>query len=907
MTKLKNVYELNKRCKKERTLKRKMVLKNKKNNYGIKASIVKQAINAILMGYLNFTPDSIREYLLSEFNNQIETDNVQQTMEMMRVSLMEIIRYVSYINAHKIFPTNDTINVDIAGMVQVPVRPDFAIMTEYASYIVLDMVKIKDGRPNISLTSVRERSQETLPLLAMLCYGKEYAKQLNITKDIYVSASYHFLTRCDDKHSGDEHIDANFTSSTGARNILTLSENNRENVSDIENSYKPLIQKFIDGYEPEEITDKECERCPYHDICKYEIPPAAIKQENKRYDIRSLKFTKGQQEAIMFNKGVARVNAGAGSGKTTLITARTLHMIMNGIQPESIAMFTFTNAATEEMRDRVSNSLKDCNMDIDPSRIHISTFNAFGDEIIKDEYLRFGYTEPPKIIDEEEKSIIIAEILKNNHIEGLDYRNFDMNMRYALGALAMVKEIFNFVKKRNMAPTIINAKTISVLLDKKAGSLTSPSNDPEKIDVILPVMHLYSTYAQKLIEHNLIDYIDQEILVKQLLQQEPNYLNRFGFSHIVVDEFQDTSKEQINILKALMDNPNWESLMVVGDDSQSIYGFRNTSPEFMINLPQVLNMPVKDIYIENNFRSTPQIVDFANAINDNNANKIDKSISALRPNGKAVTLEGFENKVDEENYVIKGIKNHIINGRKPEDIAIIAATKSELLKMQLLLSKENIPSVLLNPEPYCENSSVRACIALTAVLQDMEDTQALMVYLNAYSRGKLFDMPIENIQQGIDSCMASLRQFHELSSDKERKQYFMLLAGMINPDDEVYENFLEIFANKSISSIFTYCNKFYKYGDKNAIRRLEEYPGVVLTTAHSSKGLEWPVVYNMISKYHSGALQFEEKEEKRRLFFVSSTRARDELYITSQIKAYGPKRHPVYNMFYLEAKKILNG
>ena len=165
-----------------------------------------------------------------------------------------------------------------------------------------------------------------------------------------------------------------------------------------------------------------------------------------------------------------------------------------------------------------------------------------------------------------------------------------------------------------------------------------------------------------------------------------------------MDEFQDSNEGQIELLKKFRACPTNKSLMVVGDDSQSIYGFRNTTPYFILHFDEVMGEEVDDIMLVENYRSTPEVIYAANKLNEWRSDRIKKDLIATRPSGKSIVAEGFLTAEEENTFVIEDIKKHLDAGVKPEDIAIIAATKYELMKMADLLGQENIPTVMLNPE-----------------------------------------------------------------------------------------------------------------------------------------------------------------------------------------------------------------
>ena len=194
-----------------------------------------------------------------------------------------------------------------------------------------------------------------------------------------------------------------------------------------------------------------------------------------------------------------------------------------------------------------------------------------------------------------------------------------------------------------------------------------------------------------LMNDNLIEYADQELLIMDLLAKNPYYFEDYGYKHIMVDEFQDTNDLQLEILKKLIDTPFFESFMVVGDDSQSIFGFRGSNPRIIIDFWNKIGEEGEDFYLLENHRSTPEIINFANKINALNIHRVVKDLVAARPSGKPVIVDGFWDKESSNKFVVNTIKQKIKEGKKYEDICYIASTRLELMAMGTVLTENNIP------------------------------------------------------------------------------------------------------------------------------------------------------------------------------------------------------------------------
>ncbi len=913
-------YELNgkSRCNKRRQ--RNLNLSDMKSENFDKSILIKQTIKDVLTKKVD--KKDVKDVInqgFTELNYPSEKTKLIHVMDATR----QILRYVNCEPRCPKFGTSKTLN--LFGL-EVDIFPDLIFEGPNA----IEVVKLKCSKPQITQTgNVRDKSAEkSLELYALLKYGESLIKTHETKK---VIASFYYLRKSNDTSSMTAaNFDEDYFNTAGGKNIVSLEEvynpesecylglaekscsnctpdfcpygyicKMMNHMTHYDEVFKPQIEEFIKG--DEECTEDDCKKCELNQLCNYKHAPAQIIRKRVVKSVRDLTLTEQQEEAISFNKGICRINAGAGAGKTLVVALRTVTLISNGVKPEEICLLTFTNTGADEMKERISLYNEDFGTGVDISRLVSTTFNAFGDEIIKNEYLELGFDSEPKIIDDVERSCIIADLLKHNSIEGLDYRNFTCDMKNCKGALSMAKTVFNIVKQFSFSKSNVNDVREKLGADRRFISLNAVE---ELID-------LYYEYDKILKEKCLIEFADQEVLVFELLRKNPFYLEDFGFKHIIVDEFQDSNKGQFEIIKQLTDCPTFESLMVVGDDSQAIFGFRETSPEFIIRFFDMLEDEGEDFYLLENHRSTPEIIEFANTINALNKNRVMKDLIATREHGNKPVIRGFLTKDEEYEYIVEKMKEKIKDGTKYEDIAFIASNKFELLAMGDLLTKEGIPSVLLNPEPMVENSRVLAAIELAKYLQDITATKCIVNFANAQSGGSLLKLSDEEINEIVEQKISDAVAMRALP-DKKQKEMFFELLNRINEDDEVYQSFIDTLKFKqSMKQIFEYCNNFLEYGSKNAVKRVKDYPGIVLTTAHSSKGLEWKVVFNSITKYDAPELHKTSKiassslEEKRRLLFVSATRARDELYITGVYTAYGKKGDYTYNQFLVDSYRAV--
>ena len=855
----------------------------------------------------------------------------QQAKEQAYDTTCQILRYVNSENRKPMYLNGREIVMPTGKVVYVKPTEVF-ISTNTKGQRIIEVVKIKTSKPKISQTKAENGHEDAIVLEELLKFGQTL---LSKHGEEYVIASVYYLRKDSDKYSDTNGLNGNFdenffdlknsaTGSKGGKNIvkiietyrnglkLTLGYNSEARVHksfalpDYDQIFKESCEHAYSKVEASECSPTLCETCPIKAMCPkhYTEAPLAINAEKEVVKAKRMKLTTAQQAAADFDSGLCRINAGAGAGKTSVVKSHFISLCNKGFDPTKILVITFTNSGAEEMRSRIVSGLKRNGVDVEPEDLWILTFNAFGDIILKSNYYKLGYEVAPKLIDDIERSRIITEVLKENPvIKGLDYRNFTLNKQHGKGALPVTAAVFSLAKKYSLSAYVDSIRCAEMMRDKFAIGISAGTSKE--------LLKLYPKYEDKLHESNLIEFDDQIANIFELLFHEPDLFENLGFEHIIVDEFQDTDQQQIDILKQLIDCPSFKSLMVVGDDSQAIYGFRETSPDYIIHFEDYIGSPLTDIYLVENFRSTPEVIDFANKINNMNTSKIAKNLVATRPSGDPVTVVGFGDTNQEYSYIVEQIKQNIADGVKPEDIAFIGYTKSELRKMGDLLSKEGITSVMMNPELLQENSRVLAGLAMLKALQNPADRKSLLTYASSLNGKNIMDLSFAKAQKAILFAENKLAECRRMPEPTKKAQIVELLKELDRNDDEVYESFITSIEFKpTVGEMYNYARDFEEFGDRAAVRRSHSYPGVVLTTAHSSKGLEWPIAYVSVSKFDDEVLsrKLETVEERRRLLFVSATRARDRLIVTGTWVAYttsnefNPKvKTRWYNKFLLNA------
>ena len=705
----------------------------------------------------------------------------------------------------------------------------------------------------------------------------------------------------------------------------------------------------------------DCAGCFKANICHYEEAPVASDIEKIIRPITDLSLTDDQIKVINFREGVARVNAGAGAGKTLTVALRIKALLEDGVDPSKIALLTFTRAGAEEMVARTKTYCQGSNVDVE--RITAATFNSFCMDIITEHYEELGYTQAPQVLSAELKSSLINDILeKHQKVSRWNYKTMTDVAAFVTGgriktAISEAKDLFATIKANNWT--------------RADNGLTGTGWSEEDV---MTVFALYDSFQNTLKSLNLMEYDDQIRAVFKLGEMNPDLYKQLviippvipdntegfvdidaeeddspilsGYEYIIVDEFQDTDHPQIQLLQKMMDTPDFKGLMVVGDDSQSIFGFRFTSPEFIINFARYFggeNRPVHDFQLIENHRSTRAIVDFANKINKRAISRVDKDLRSTKTGGERPMVKGFYSHEQEYEYIVDCIKKDLESGKKPSSIAFLARDKSEIQALASLLTQTDyeavefddngdpirdaegnlvhhtehgIPSVICNPVPYIRNSRVAAlCTFFDSWISGT--TQGFLDFANVRRHGGLKDATEDELIAVRDGVM------HFLEGMPRDFDNFMNEADQLDPDrkDDCYQAFLEkIEIAKNIdpshdptTALKNFFRDFKLYGASEAYRREGNYEGVCLTTAHSSKGLEWDTTYVTVTKYdspknHRGDSYTEkyiskEHDEDIRLMFVAATRAREKLVITGEY-LLPEKKHGVGSL--VKNKMLIN-
>ena len=599
-------------------------------------------------------------------------------------------------------------------------------------------------------------------------------------------------------------------------------------------------------------------------------------------------LNKEQLEAVKTTEGPLLVLAGAGSGKTKVLTTRVAYLIDElGITPESILAITFTNKAAKEMKDRIFKMLGTV-----AYQIQISTFHSFGLTILKEHYEKLGYDKNFTILDSDDSSTVVKKILK------------DMDKDPKKYSYKAIRNKISSAKNELMEPEDLEKFS---------------TNEMDEL-----VVNVYKKYKEKLKTNNSVDFDDLLMLPITLFRKYPEVLKFYQdrFKYILIDEYQDTNEAQYLLTKMI--SAKYKNICVVGDNDQSIYSFRGSNYKNILNFEKDYNN-AKVIMLERNYRSTKQILDVANCIIKKNTLRKDKNLWTDNETGEKVKYHRAENEKDEAFYVKCQIEE-LKKTEKLSEIAVLYRTNAQSRNMEEALLKENIPYKVIGSMYFYKRKEIKDLLSYLNVIYNSNDDISLLRVINVPKRG-IGAKTIENLSIQADLLNQSIYSTIEAGKELEFKKiiedikankdnmsltelvdYVLDKSGMRKEfedentlDSEVRLENLEEF--KSITKNFEEERGIVSLEDFlmeiSLVADVEEHKNntevVTLMTIHSAKGLEFDNVFVIGLEEgifpHTNCLNdFNEVEEERRLCYVSITRARKKLWLINA------KRRTIYGM-----------
>ncbi len=841
------------------------------NNVINQAVVQKRLIKRMLMG------EPVTD-IKAELANDLEArghiwENLNQKESWLALTAARIDRFVNYEmnnpgRSNRRFPEEINgglpIVVDYKGE-SIETKPDYVVEDEDNIFVC----KVKTGRAVPGKTALLTPE--------CYCFGL-YGEQLNQIQgtDKGVVIQYLYLgdsSATYEKYSLEKNDEGNFT-------IPYDSTNSRYNKI-TEAYFDDKLKDAIDAKVAQEkeshsgCTPEDCAGCSMNNVCHYEEPPIPAPASEAVRPVSDVHLSNDQRNVVNYDRGISRVNAGPGSGKTLVVSLRVAELVKNGADPDKICLLTFTNAGAGEMTARATAYCAAAGHAVDPDRFTSTTFNAFCQDIINQNYERLGFRRQPRVVPDETKRAIINRVLDQ----------FPKISCWSYSSAA--QRIYN----RKSSKIAFVRATDDFALIKKEGYTREYFPEEWKRDYTSNdldyLFMMYDEYNSQLKERDMLEFDDQIIFVNKLLEMNPHLFEELGYEHIIVDEFQDTDLPQIQLLQKMIDIPQFKSLMCVGDDSQSIFAFRHTSPEYMVNFGNYFGR-FDDFSLVENHRSNRATIDYANKVNDQAKIKVDKELIATKPMGNQPTAQGFYTKKQEYDWIAEQVKERWDAGER--DIAVIMSDRYELTGVADSLTKLGIPSTLKSPVLVSQNSRVNALTTFYDAFLGRSN-QGFIDYRNIIEHGGLKGKSAEELETISEQFSEDVRVC------EKTKDAFMEFAKAldINETDECYQDFLtKVDACRDMDEICEFMEDFKLYGKDSTFKREGRYDGVCLTTIHSAKGLEWDTTYLCIDKlddkkYHERPTLYEqngEYDEQIRKWFVGATRARENLIVTAQYVCY---------------------
>lgn len=591
-----------------------------------------------------------------------------------------------------------------------------------------------------------------------------------------------------------------------------------------------------------------------------------------------------QKEAVLYGDGPLLILAGAGSGKTSVLTKRVAYLIKErNISPKNIVAITFTNKAAKEMKERIIKEVGKEGYDI-----QISTFHSFGLRIIKENYEKLGYEKNFTIIDSDDSLTVVKKILKEM---GIDSTRFNPK----------------FIKNQ-----ISSCKNEMVTPEKYKNLV----ND-ELSDITYKV---YKKYQDTLLRNNSLDFDDLLIKPIELFNKYKEVLENYQelFKYVFIDEYQDTNEAQYILSKMI--SAKYKNICVVGDDAQSIYSWRGANFKNILNFEKDYKN-AKVILLEQNYRSTKTILNAANSVIKNNINKKDKNLWTDNSLGEKIKYVRTNDEKDEASYVTREIRNLVNNGVSLDDIAVLYRTNAQSRTIEEGFLNSNIPYRIVGAFAFYSRKEIKDLLAYLKLIYNTKDDVSLMRIIN-YPKRKIGAKTIENLS--MDAVLNGTSMFDVISSGKELEFKKLILEmkeksevlSLTETIDMVldksgikselesehtleadirlenlneFKSITKTFEEESgIASLEDFLNEVSLVSDVND-QKNDNSPKVTLMTIHAVKGLEYKYVFviGMEENIFPHVNSCEEDggiEEERRLCYVAITRAKEKLYLVNALR-----------------------
>lgn len=598
-----------------------------------------------------------------------------------------------------------------------------------------------------------------------------------------------------------------------------------------------------------------------------------------------------QKKAVLHDKGPLLVLAGAGSGKTRVLTTSIAYLIEEkNIDPRNIIAITFTNKAANEMKERIANLLH-----MDVSHLWIGTFHSICARILRMNIDKIGYDRNFTIYDTSDQKTLVKEIIND-----LGYKD-DVTPREALNVISQAKN-------KSMDPEeFLQINTYYT-----------------KSDIFYEI---FKKYEEKKFYYNALDFDDLIDKVLYLFVRNKETLKYYQqkFEYVFVDEYQDTNNSQYELIKYF--SGFYNNVTVVGDADQSIYSFRGADISNILNFEKDF-ADADVIKLEQNYRSTDKILDTANVLIENNSERKDKNLWTENKDGSLPVYKSTNTESEEAKFVMDNIKNLIVDGYEPRDFAILYRTNAQSRPFEEILMKNLVNYKVIGGLKFYDRKEIKDLVSYLKILVNNKDDLALKRIINEPKRG-IGNKTIEDLEY-----IASKHNISILDLIREDKFNILINERLRKSTNKFYQPLKDIFDNlgnykivdlindvleksgymKMLESSFSVeyraridnINEFIssaaEYEENNPEDSIYDYlenlsllsdldktedkeNSISLMTMHSAKGLEFPIVFvvGLDEGLFPGKRSIDEGniEEERRLFYVGITRAREKLFLTS--------------------------
>ena len=583
------------------------------------------------------------------------------------------------------------------------------------------------------------------------------------------------------------------------------------------------------------------------------------------------------------------VFAGAGSGKTRVLTYKVWHLIKEKLfKPEEILALTFTNKAASEMKSRIQASIS-CD------GVNVGTFHSIGARMLRMYItaLDEGYSSSFTIYDTQDQKAVIKEVVENLNLS--EFKELNVNF---------LKSQIDKFKNDNLSIKAIESR--------------AQTFEDEKI------IEVYKEYLARLKSNNALDFNDLLLFPIRLLKENSNILNYFhkSWKYVLVDEFQDTNSPQFEMVSLLAGKH--QNVTVVGDDDQSIYGWRGANIDNILTNFQKTFPKNMEIKLEKNYRSTQRILDGAWSVVSNNKNRAEKKLEATRGKGEKISLISTGSDEEESNAICDSIKSEIkLNKSSFKDFAVLYRTNAQSRSIEQAMVKEGLPYNIVGGTKFYDRKEIKNVLAYLTLVANNSDDIALKRIINFPVRGigeksinmfidlankkkiSLFDslefskqLKLRGKQQdSIENFHTSIKKFSSLLETLDPKELLRTLLEEFNIENYYKNNPVEQDRYDNIQELKASVDKFSDQAGGNLKDFLQEISlftdidewddknnAITLMTVHAAKGLEFPTVF--ISGLEQGLFPLvriddgpDQMEEERRLFYVAVTRAMNQLYL----------------------------